>query len=74
MGLTKYTASGLLAKSGLDVLPSSAFSIEDTDVGPGGMVQTGVVIVEVVPDMAREFAYGRPKWASGFLRVPVGRT
>jgi hypothetical protein len=33
MGLTENTATALLALNGLDVLPNSAFSVEDTEVG-----------------------------------------
>jgi glucuronate isomerase len=39
-----------------------------------GMVLSGVVDQEGVPEMAREFAYGLAKRAYGFQREPVGRT
>ena len=73
MGLTENRAFGLLALNGFDVLPSSAVSVEGTEVGSAGMVQTGIVDEEVAADMAREFAYGLAKRAYGFQREPVGR-
>jgi hypothetical protein len=74
MGLTENTATVLLALNGLDVLLSSAVSVPCIEVGLAGMVQTSIVDEEEVPDMAREFAYGRAKRASGFQREPGGRT
>src|ERR687898_576281 len=62
------TATVLLALNGLDVLLSSAVFVPCIEVGLAGMVQTGIVNEEEAPDMAREFAYGRAKRASGFQR------
>jgi len=74
MGLTENTATALLALNGLDICPDSAVSVPSLEVGLAGMVQTGIVDEEEAPDMAREFAYGRAKRASGFQREPGGRT
>jgi hypothetical protein len=74
MGLTENTASVLLALNRLNVLLSSAVSVPSTEVGLAGMVQTGIVDEEEAPDMAREFAYGRAKRASGIQREPGGKT
>jgi hypothetical protein len=67
MGLTENRASGLLALNGLDVLPNSAISVEDAEVGLAGMVLRGVVDEEVV-------AAGLAKRAFGLKREPVSRT
>ena len=67
MGLTEK------ALNDLGVLPNLAISVEGTDVGLGGMVQTGIGDEEEAPDMAREFAYGLEMKAYRFQREPVGR-
>ncbi len=44
MGLTENTATALLALNGLDVLPNSAISVEDTEVGLAGSGQRLAVL------------------------------
>jgi hypothetical protein len=44
MGLTENTATALLALNGLDVLPNSAISVEDTEVGLTGSDQNAPVL------------------------------
>ena len=40
MGLTENTATALLALNGLDVLPNSAVSVENTEIGLAGSGQS----------------------------------
>jgi hypothetical protein len=44
MGLTENTATALLALNGLDVLPNSAISVEDTEIGLAGSGQRLAVL------------------------------
>jgi hypothetical protein len=44
MGLTENTATTLLALNGLDVLPNSAISVEDTEIGLAGSGQRLAVL------------------------------
>ena len=81
MGLTKNTATALLALNGRwgSRNGPQRDTVRLSETGAEGISarvlwgDSGSEDEEEAPDMAREFAYGLAKRAYGFQREPVGR-
>jgi hypothetical protein len=70
MGLTENTATTLLALNGLDVLPNSAISVEDTEIG---LVGSGQRLAVLAPSGSRVLSsFEGESSAAGGSRLVLG--
>jgi tagaturonate epimerase len=70
MGLTENTATTLLALNGLDVLPNSAISVEDTEIG---LAESGQRLAVLAPSGSRVLSgFEGESSAAGGSRLVLG--
>jgi hypothetical protein len=70
MGLTENTATALLALNGLDVLPNSAISVEDTEIG---LAESGQRLAVLAPSGSRVLSsFEGESSAAGGSRLVLG--